>query len=167
MALTYDSIATTTLSSSANTITLSSIPSTYTDLRMVAFIKLVGGPSGNVANEFIQFNGDTASNYSRVRLLSYNSAISSSFVNNSDSALQTFTPGAGVPGLSVFDIMSYSGSTFKTVIWSDSANNTTGAVVRNIGLWRSTSAVNSITWGNAGDTYAAGTTITLYGIKKA
>jgi len=97
---------------------------------MVAFIKLVGGPSGDVANEFFHFNGDSASNYSRVRLLSYNSAISSSFVNNSDSALQTFTPCAGVPGLSVFDIMSYSGSTFKTVIWSDSANNTNGAVVR-------------------------------------
>jgi hypothetical protein len=166
---TYEPIATTTLTSSATTITLSSIPSGYTDLRMVAFFKLVGGPSGGVANEYFTFNGDTASNYSRTRLSGDGSAASSSNTTSSSGALQTFTPAAGGVGLSVFDIFSYSGSTYKTVLWSDSAdvNAAGGIVCRAVGLWRSTAAINSITWQNAGDTYAAGTTITLYGIKAA
>jgi hypothetical protein len=170
MPSTYEPIATTTLTSSAATITLSSIPSTYTDLRMVAFLKLVGGPSGGVANEYFTFNGDTASNYSRTRLIGDGSSATSTKTTNSSSALQTYTPAAGGVGLSIFDIFSYSGSTFKTVLWSDSADVNaagSGIVCRAVGLWRSTAAINSITWQNAGDTYAAGTTITLYGILKA
>lgn len=169
MALTYEPIATTTLTSNQNTITFSSIPGTYTDLRMVAFLKLVGGPAGGVANEYFRFNGDTGTNYSRTRLIGDGSSATSTNTNNSSSALQTFTPAAGGVGLTVVDIFSYTGSTFKTLLWTDSAdtNSSTSYIVRTVGLWRSTSAITSITWENAGDTYAAGTQITLYGIKAA
>jgi hypothetical protein len=170
MALTYEPIYTVTLTSDQNTIDITSIPATYTDLRMIAFIKLAGGPAGGVANEYFQFNGDTGSNYSRVRLFgaAANTTPSSTTATTSDSALQTFSPGQGV-GVSIFDILNYAGNTWKSVLSSDSAdtNGTGGYVSRMSGQWRSTAAINRITWQNAGDTYAIGTTITLYGILKA
>ena len=169
MPITYEPIASVSLTGNQDTITFSSIPNTYTDLRMVASIRLSGGPSGGVANEYFQFNGDTGSNYSRTRLQGNGATASAANVANSDSALQTFTPGQFYPGFSTFDIFSYAGSTFKTVLWKDNADtNTTGGFVCNaVGVWRSTAAINSITWRNAGDTYGNGTKITLYGILRA
>ena len=60
MASTYEPIATTTLGSAASSITFSSIPATYTDLRLV----LVHTPSASTGNAQMQFNSDTATNYS-------------------------------------------------------------------------------------------------------
>ena len=61
MALTYDPIATTTISgSSTNTYTFSSIPSTYTDL-VLAFANFQGTTNYSFA---LRFNGDSGSNYS-------------------------------------------------------------------------------------------------------
>lgn len=162
MALTYEPIATTTLTGNQNTITFSSIPSTYTDLRMVAFLRMV---NTNVVNEYWRFNGDAGTNYSQTRLVGDGSTAFSSTQSNSSSALQNYTY---TPGLTIVDIFNYAGSTFKTLLWQSNADaNGSGNVARHVGLWRSTSAITSITWQNAGDTYTTGTTITLYGIKAA
>ena len=68
------------------------------------------------------------------------------------------------------DIFSYAGSTYKTLLTTSSTDkNTTGGIGRIISLWRSTSAITSITItdGGAGFGWAVGTTATIYGILKA
>jgi hypothetical protein len=64
MAITYEPIATTTLSSAAATITFSSISSAYTDLRLV----FVGTSVANSNNCIVTFNSDTGFNYSQTAL---------------------------------------------------------------------------------------------------
>jgi hypothetical protein len=66
------------------------------------------------------------------------------------------------------DLFSYAGSTFKTVLATNSQDyNGSGNVGRTVALWRSTSAISTILlYTNAGN-FNAGTTATLYGILKA
>ena len=62
----------------------------------------------------------------------------------------------------------YAGSTYKTMLTMDSNDlNGSGSVETTVGLWRSTAAINTITLSANADTFAAGTTATLYGIKAA
>ena len=76
--------------------------------------------------------------------------------------------GSGVFGLTAIDIFSYAGSTFKTALSNQNIdNNSTGWVFRSVGLWRSTSAITSLTITNSSNQLAAGTTASLYGILKA
>ena len=60
MAVTYDKIATTTLSSNADTVTFSGVPNTYTDIRLVMF------GSGN-NQDYLTFN-NTAVTYSAISI---------------------------------------------------------------------------------------------------
>ena len=59
---TYTKIASTTLGTAAASYTFNSIPSTYTDLVLVANIQQVT----NGEDVAIQFNTDTGTNYSRI-----------------------------------------------------------------------------------------------------
>jgi hypothetical protein len=167
MATTYDKIATTTLGSSNATITFSSIPATYTDLRLV----IVGTSSGN-ANPELTFNGDNSgagTNYSRTALAGDGSSALSTRDTNLPyivNYLVFFT--SGTVSYQSFDIFSYAGSTFKTVLCDGAADrNGSGATGKAVGLWRSTSAITSLRLFFASQTFSAGTTATLYGILKA
>ena len=64
MATTYTPIATTTLGSGQTSVTFSSISGTYTDLILIASASNTGGAT----NIRLQFNGDTATNYSSTRI---------------------------------------------------------------------------------------------------
>jgi hypothetical protein len=164
MPATYEPIATTTLGSATNSITFSSIPATYTDLRVV----LVGATS--VADSIrMRLNSDTTSNYSRTQLLGDGATATST--RTSGSALITLTTvstDTTIPTLITADLFSYAGSTFKTVLATNSQDyNGSGNVGRTVALWRSTSAISTILlYTNAGN-FNAGTTATLYGILKA
>ncbi len=173
MAATYEPIATTTLGSNTYSITFSSIPATYTDLKLV----MVGNGS-NGGNICIRFNGDTGNNYSGTFFnANGNSNIGSNrysnssylFVGNSTTASTTTTP-----RLDVIDIPFYAGSTFKSVLMSISNNHANSTASNNhvevgIGLWSSTSAINEIQflWNDLSFRYTTGTIATLYGILKA
>ena len=76
---------------------------------------------------------------------------------------------ASNPALWIWDVFSYAGSTFKTVLGEASLDaNGSGYVSRGVGLWRSTSAINSINiFSTVSNSFATGTTATLYGIKNA
>jgi hypothetical protein len=166
MAVTYDKIATTTLGSTAATITFSSISSAYTDLRLV-----VVGTSNFTHTTGMQFNGDTGTNYSETRLEG-DGATATSGSNTSISYLR-FYGFTTTPTMFTVDFFSYAGSTYKTSLATTSADlNGSGNVRQYAQLWRSTSAINSISFGPgvsgaSGTTYAIGTTATLYGILKA
>jgi len=165
MPTTYEKIATTTLGSANSTITFSSISSAYTDLRLV----FNGSPVSSTYLK-MQFNSDTATNYSWTYLSGSGSAANSGSGTSSTfilAAAQSSSSSA-YPSLSSIDIFSYAGSTFKTVLTSYAGDyNGSGLVNANVSLWRSTSAINTITiFYNTGN-IAASSTATLYGILKA
>lgn len=169
MASTYSPIATQTLGSAANSITFSSIPNTYTDLRLVFVAN--GVSAGGMA---MQFNSDTSNNYSTTYLTGNGSgAYSGAITNNPYVLLGGYYVGisSSLPNLQEIDIFSYAGSTYKTTLHRYSADqNGSGESASNVSLWRSTSAITSIKLSipnSVSYTFGAGTTATLYGIKAA
>ena len=162
---TYTPIATTTLGSATASYTFSSIPSTYTDLVLIVNAAITTGSS----YYSVQFNSDTGSNYSATRLRGNGSSATS---GRDTSVTQIWTSsGATITTTSlennlIMNIMNYANtSTYKTVIGRDNAASVeTNAYV---GLWRSTSAINTIKVSIASSTFIAGSTFTLYGLAAA
>lgn len=169
MALTYEPIATTTLGSAAS-ITFSSIPNTYTDLRVI----FVGTASSTNTTKRIQFNSDTSTsgtNYSTTIIAGNGtSALSNRYLNEFGIRLASnqVADSLTIPVFIAVDIFSYNGSTFKSVLSMEASDQNGGGYVQsNVGLWRSTAAITSLTLMINADTFTAGTTATLYGIKAA
>lgn len=161
MPSTYEPVATTTLGTSAATITFSSIPNTYTDLIMV-----FRGNNDAGANRagYIRFNGDSGTNYSYTLVQGDGSSVASG--RDSNIAQSFFANVLGADTVAITQIMNYAKTTtFKTFLSrGNSASTVTQAIV---GLWRSTSAINSITLSLNANNYASGTNVTLYGVKSA
>ena len=174
MPATYEPIATTTLSSAAASITLSSIPSTYTDLRLV-FVGYSTYVSLNTGSIKLRFNADTGTNYSDTYLYANGSTPSSSRDSSATSIYAGQIPdnvaGTSIVGIMTADVFSYAGSTYKTVLTTSSSDLNTGSTLstltRAVGLWRSTAAITSITILAGDPNFNIGTTATLYGIKNA
>jgi hypothetical protein len=160
MALTYEPIATTTLATATSSFTFSSIPATYTDLRLV-----IGWVSGT--NPRIRFNSDTATNYSNTTMYG-DSTSATSYAQNTMDGLNIYAYGVSTqPPFYTLDLFSYAGSTYKTCLVTGSEDKVgSGAAVRQVGLWRSTAAVTSLTVFGSGN-FSVGTNATLYGILKA
>jgi len=160
MPSTYEPISTTNPSGVAQ-VTFSSIPSTYTDI--VCILSL--NPSG-ADNMAIRFNNDSGTNYSLIRLSGNGTTASAgASTNSSYPVVMAGTYDGGVPAFFKFDIFSYSGSTYKTLLSSASVDKNGSGTQANCSVtWRSTSAINRIDlFGSFGN----GTTVTLYGIKAA
>lgn len=162
---TYTPIATQTLSSSASTVTFSSISGSYTDLILVTDNIQSGGTQANL---FVQFNSDSGSNYSRTWLSGDgSSAFSGRESSQTKMGLtaycypQTTTRWAGL-----IHIENYSNeTTYKTVLIR--GNNSAVGVDSIVGLWRSTSAITSLVLSRSNDQFATGSTFTLYGVLNA
>ena len=162
MPTTYEPIATQTLGSAASSITFSSISGTYTDLR------LVFSGTGSGGTLLLTFNATGGSSYSSTMLAGYGAAYSSRTSNAAFLYALETELSSTIPKISQIDIFSYSGSTNKTCLIASSENfNTDGAVIRRVGLFRSTGAITSIKLEVSGFTINEGSTATLYGIKNA
>jgi hypothetical protein len=166
MPATYEPIATTTLGSAASSITFSSIPATFTDLRVV----WTGISTINVVSMRLRFNADSSSNYSNTSLFGDGSAAGSG--RNTNRTQIDLPPTGGVsttvPTFITVDVFSYAGSTFKTVLATGQDDrNGSGYVTRDVGLWRSTSSITELALSLSSGNFATGTTATLYGIKNA
>lgn len=168
MAKTYNIIATTTLSTTANTVTFSSIPSTYTDLVLIAVYSRSGG-TGQYA--YVRLNGDSASNYSFNHMTGNSSTTFGGRLNNATAATlgpygsnTSTTQNAEV---AIMDIIDYSNTSYlKTVLYQSGAANKVSEAGAN--LWRNTNAITSLTINiDAPATFQSGNTFTLYGIKAA
>jgi hypothetical protein len=164
---TYESIASQTLTSAAASITFSSIPATFTDLRLV--LSATVSSAGQIA--LMQFNGDTATNYS-YRHVEGNGATTSSSSAQTQSSISLAT-GAGlsltIPVLHAVDIFQYKNTgMFKTALVSLAGDqNGSGNVRNSIGLWRSTAAITSLVLSLSAGNFAIGTTAELIGISNA
>jgi hypothetical protein len=169
MATTYEKIATTTLGTASATFTLGSIPSTYTDLRLV----IVGKGNGGEIYPEGYFNGVTTGQLYSNTWLQGNGSTATSTRNTFQNSFSLGAP--QYPNNTIFtfitiDIFSYAGSTFKTLLTTVSTDkNGTGGVANIVSVFRSTSALTSITItdGGAAVGWAVGTTATLYGILRA
>jgi hypothetical protein len=161
MPATYEKIATTTLGSSAATIDFNSISSAYTDLRLTLVTTKAGYGLLNI-------NGDTGTNYSYTWIDGSGSAAASGRATNDNYFYLSQRPfSTTIPHFITFDFFSYAGSTFKTCLTTYSQDeNGSGYVGNQVGLWRSTSAISSLSL-SGGTNYLIGTTATLYGILKA
>jgi hypothetical protein len=160
---TYTPIATTTLGSATGTVTFTSIPSTYTDLVLVAV-----GTAVNSTGWGLQFNSDTASNYSATYVEGNStSAVSERYGANYMRTCWNSLWNTSNPSNTIIQIQNYSNTTtYKSALWrSNSVSN--GYVEAGVGLWRSTTAINRIDIIISSANFATGSTFTLYGILAA
>lgn len=168
--ITYSPIATYTAPSAITDYTFSSIPSGYTDLILVANVKL----TTSLAYMMGTYNGDTGTNYSQTSV-SAGTALGS--LRNSSTSVNYFTQYQNINAANfttfIIQFMNYSNTTtHKTIIArsgngvATSANDTVEMVVGN---WRASSiaAINSIKLTFSASTVVAGSTFTLYGIAAA
>lgn len=162
---TYSTIATTTLGSPQANYTFSSISGSYTDLVLIMQTSISSGTQQNK----LQFNGDTATNYSSTFLTGNGSSAGSGNQANNASMLIGYDDynTSSIGQMTIVHIQNYANTaTNKTTIARGSNANT--GVSLTVGLWRSNVAINSITiLPSSGANYAAGTTFTLYGIAAA
>jgi len=158
---TYTALATTTLASSASTVTFSSIPSTYRDLVVVINVKATVG----TAYPSMQFNSDTAANYYRVGMSGTSSGITSFAGNVTRVNFGGYSAASTDFGYNaIAHIIDYSATDkHKTTLArsNQASSNVDAIAVR----WASTSAVNSITFRLDAGSYDVGTTLSLYGIE--
>lgn len=155
-------LATTTLASASATVTFSSIPGTYRDLRLV-IVPVASTGTGDVK---INFNGDTgASSYAQV----YMYGNGSSAVSGSATNFATIYASAGATFTTAFetvittDIFDYAQTDkHKTVLCRGNVAsiNTNASAAR----WVSTSAITSIVVGAQTNNFGVGTVISLYGV---
>lgn len=165
MPLTYEPIASTTLSSAASSITLSSIPSGFTDLRLV-FTAIQ--PTGTAQQCLVRFNGDTGSNYSLTYLDGDASGVYAGRNANVTEFAAYYVPpnGTASPIVSLIDVMSYANTSVnKTALIAHGSGLYLG---RYVALWRSTAAINSISARvTSGGNLQPGSGMSLYGIRAA
>jgi len=166
---TYVPIATQTLGSAVSNITFTSISQAYTDLVLIANFAL---PATGDATRIQVGNGsiDTGTNYSSTWIYGTGSTASS---GRASSDTSTRFAGAAVGpstdfATGIINFQNYSNTTtYKT--WIDRYSGVTSSEVNAmVGLWRSTSAINTIKLFNVvGSNFVVGSTFTLYGISAA
>ena len=156
---TYEPIATTTVGTATDTVTFSSISGSYTDLVIV-----FNGTAAASTTAGLRFNSDTGSNYSHTYVLGDGStALANRGVNTT--FMNQFYPNT-TRGTVIFNILNYSNTTtYKTVLTR--VSNTGNYAGLLVGLWRSTSAITSVTLFGNGTNFSTGSTFTIYGIAAA
>ena len=167
----YESISTVTVGSGGTaTISFSSIPSTYKHLQIRGILKETN--SGSFDDPvYVQFNGDTGSNYSYHSVYGNGSGAATLSGVSQTSILSYGTPSnnfTSVWGGTILDILDYANTNkFKTTRWLNGfdSNTTTGSINFSSGNWRSTFAINSITFTPAGGVWSQYTQLALYGVK--
>jgi hypothetical protein len=164
MAITYEPIATTTLGTAAASVTFSTISGAYTDLVLVMNIR---GSSDVESDIGMQLNSDTGSNYSMTRI--YGQASVGTDRNSNSTSINFGRQGGDSFALNIMHLMDYANTTtYKTILNRSGHAGTSSIVLANVGLWRNTAAISTITLIQTGaQNYKAGCTFTLYGIASA
>jgi len=166
----FESIATVTLSSSAASISFSSIPSTYTHLQLRGISKAAS--SGSPFAYQIRFNGDSAANYTYHRLIGNGSAASAVGTTGASQISCFYEPTneANVFAGGVIDILDYTNTNKNTVVKTLGGYDANGSGYATFfsGVWLNTAAITSITLITESATNTAQySSFALYGIKGA
>jgi hypothetical protein len=163
MPVTYDPIATTTLGSTASTITFSSITSAYTDLR-ITFV----GKAGSNDDFKLIFNGSSATDYARTDLYGEGTTASSTRAQGGADIRIAASDGLDANiAFCTIDIFSYANSLRKmSLITYSHDKNGSGYIYRQVARWNLLDPITSFRLQQTTN-FAIGTTVTLYGIKNA
>ena len=159
MANTYTLIEAKTLTTTTTDITFTSIPQTYTDLKLVYSARSNVNTSSEGYDATFSFNGATSNRLTRV-LRGDGTFTASNVINESAGDFRL---------LRAMQPTNYTGSNFKSFsIDAVNENNATTADQSMIaGLWSSTAAITSITVGAFGGSLVQYSTFYLYGIKNS
>jgi len=163
-------ISQTVLSSAAASIVLSSIPSTYTNLKLVYQAR---GTSALAAQTILlRINADTGANYDIQVFRGYGSTFQSydSFAGTSFElgSIAAASAATGLSGSGEIEIPNYKGTSFNKSIISN-VNYKEGTTSGNMretltaGYWRNSAAITSLTLLAGGNNLDIGTVVTLYG----
>lgn len=166
----YQSIATQTVGAGgSSSITFSSIPSTYKNLQIRAMMRT---NTTGVDAPYIRYNSDTGSNYT------FHSVLGESVIARSQGVATTTGINIGAywfgtlgsdPSVSVVDILDYANTDkYKTTRAFAGQNDAAsyGSIGLSSGLWKSSTAINSITIYLSGSTtFSQYSSFALYGIK--
>ncbi len=161
----FDSIATTTVGvTPVSEVIFSSIPQNYKHLHIRCSVR----NSVTEGNFRIQFNSDTAGNYSHHQLTADGSSTASyPAANESYITAGNFTGVANVFTVNIIDVLNYTDTNiYKTTRSLQGFDrNGAGSVGFNSGNWRSTSAITSIRLFAGNDAFAQYSSLALYGIE--
>lgn len=163
MPKTYEPIASTTLTAGTASVTFSSIPQTYTDLVVVMSASVSSGAVGyRVGNTTV----DTGSNYSRTNLYGDGATAASTRQTGQTALYVTAATSSSNFSANIIHFMNYSNTTTNKTFLAR-ANDASVVTVIGAHLWRSTVAINTITFFGEGANIASGSSFTLYGVKSA
>jgi hypothetical protein len=163
----YESIATTTLSTTTATITFSSIPATYKHLQVRGILNTNAGT--NNWDLVIRLNSDSGSNYATHSLRGDGANPNGEgYASQTSMWLNRALPtDANIFGAVVIDFLDYANtSKYKTMRGlSGQDRNGAGQISLNSGLWMNTAATTSLTFTAASGSFIAYSQLALYGIK--
>ena len=167
----YESIATVTVGSGGqSSIDFTSIPSTYKHLQ-IRYISR-NNRAVNWDSLSVRLNSDTGSNYAYHLLVGEGSGSGVSVGQANQTSMATCyqtgsTAASNIFGVGVIDLLDYTNTNkFKTVrALGGNDLNGSGAILFGSGLWRSTSAVTSISLFSASVNFVQHSQFALYGIK--
>jgi hypothetical protein len=172
MATTYTLISSNVLTSSAASVTFSSIPGTYTDLVVRASVRSNRTDPQDSIN--LTFNGDASSVYSTTRFRGDGAGVTSNRTSGEAYALMAFGADGATATSNTFSnlelyIPSYTVSQNKpsSIFSVQEDNSTTAYIAATAPLWRNTSAITSIAFVPAIGPFASGSSFYLYGIKNS
>lgn len=164
MPATYEPIQTTTLSSTSTLVTFSSIPATYTDLFVACQIQRTSA----TMSMRITVNNDTSALYSYTRFSAYSTTALASDRITGGANWQPWFNGAAFTNISNFNfnLLNYANTTtFKPALFKNAEAG--GEMTVTVGTYQSTNAINRIDFTAASNSFAVGSTFTVYGIKAA
>jgi hypothetical protein len=166
----FDLLETTTLSTSASSVTFSGLDA-YSDYKHLQIRAVMQDTSASTGLEVVgmQFNGDTTSSYSRHTLKGNGSSVVSDKTTSFGSILIVDASGreSNVFGASVIDILDFSSASKNTTIRALTGGNgsTSGGVNLTSGGYFNTAAVTSTTLIARGTAFATGSRFVLIGVK--
>lgn len=163
MPITYDPISSFVLGSAATEVTFSSIPSTFTDLVVVARFEY-----NFDSQAFMRLNGSSSSIYSTTQMIGTGTTMVAARTSGTTQwQLEYAAADYANQTIITVHINNYANTNmFKTGICLTGSSG--GEASRFAMLWRDTAAINSVTVGRSGSgQYIAGSTFALYGIKAA
>lgn len=170
-ALSYDSIATTTLTASTPSITFSAISASYSHLQIRGTI--IGTNATQTGSTTFQINGDTGANYTRHQL-GGGGATAFGYASVSQTAIYVYGYNDNLnnvtPQSFIIDILDYANTNkYKTVrTLSGSERNGTspyGDINLVSGMWMNTNAITSLVISVGGQNMGQYSQIALYGVK--
>lgn len=174
----FESIATVTVGSGgSSSITFSSIPSTYSHLQVRSLQKSTYNDGGtDSVYLFLTYNGDSsASSYYSHWLYGEGANAAAAAYNVHNGIIMHMVPKTtsslnNMFSVSIIDVLDYANTNkYKTTrsLTGGDLNNTYGIIGLESGLYKSTSAISSLTLTPSGGNFAQYSHFALYGIKGA